>query len=298
MSNVVLYGIMIVAFIAMLWANHQFTSKGVDWGRPLAGLCGIIAVGMALFALYTQYFGNPTKDIIERERAYTRVGYQRLGEHLGSLHEGKKLIVIVQEYDMGASQVEGPTQNEIIMQALNAGINNRMDVKVVNLAEGVDMNDPEAMDMMPMDGMLTGADFEKILAENVPGYTLIVDEKEQDPITEGNPRDYVVLSIVGLPMDVEPLSFWSKDAEERPILSLSNATLNEMLERFTSGHIDSVLSYNPNATFDPEAKFPKNESEAFDQRFILITQYNFEEIATAHPDIFGLEAAPPAEEKK
>ena len=39
-----LYAFMIIFAIGMFWANWQYKAKGATWGRPLAGLFGVLAL--------------------------------------------------------------------------------------------------------------------------------------------------------------------------------------------------------------------------------------------------------------
>ena len=285
MSPIVNYVIMIIAFIAMLWANQQFKSKGVPWGRPAAGLFGIIAVFFALFALWNSVTGTEriTNTIIARENKYTQISYKKLGDHLGAYYQDKTLLIIKQNFG------ESAEREALVMDALKEGLQNRMEIKVVMLGEEMDPNNPDAA-MMGPEYMLTPEEFEKVLYENVPGYQMKADPEKDDlldPMTPGNPRNTVVLSMMGLPMDMDNMPLWNKKEEERPVIALVNANLFGMKQRISDGYVSLVMTHNPTAVYDPDAEIPDSENEAFDSRFILITDLNVNDKATTYPSLFG-----------
>lgn len=293
----VLYIAMLIAFAAMLWANQQYKTKGVPWGRPVAGLFGIAAVVLAGSALYGALTKNQrqTDKIIERENEYTRISYERLGDYLGNFYPDKKLVILKQSFG------ETNEREMLVMNALKAGLKDRMEITVVPLGDEMDPNNPE-MDMMGPEYMLTPEKFEEILHENVPGYRLhkvmTKDEREkargkdldgEDPKVEGDPRSVMVLSLVGLPMEYENLPLWYKKEEDRPFIALVNANLYGMKDKIHDAFVNVVMTNNPDAVYDPEATIPDSESAAFDERYLLITDLTAEDVATKYPMIFGEE---------
>jgi hypothetical protein len=276
-GGIVYYAVMIVAFAIMLWANHKSRSKGLAWGRPVAVVAGLVAVTFAGLAIYNRATGpgRYVDRLQQRETAYTRIAYTRLGSYIGTNFAGKTLVII--RRDSGAS-----AQDDLQIQALTTGLEGRLTPVIESITIGGDMEMPGAGEMF------TNAEWERIMAARVPGYRLMQDGDYQLAETPGNPADVVVLSLVGLPYDAPAaFSLWGREEEDRPRLVLANANLYGMRQRIQSRVVAAVLAYKPDADHSPELPVPASPEAAFAQRFLLIDDLNVDEIAAAYPDVFG-----------
>lgn len=262
---VVIYIVMIVAAIAMLWANYQYKSKGVPWGRPLAGLFGIVAVAMAISALVysSTHETSETNRIIERENHYTQISMEFLGDYLGDNFPDQSLVIISQ-----ASFTGDETRQKMISDSLTKGLAGRMKVAVESVGTDPSSQDPE-MAMVGPEFMIKASQFNEIM------------EKHKDA--------KVFLSLVGLPMDFTEMKFWTMKDEERPHLALANANIFMLRKAIERNMVSVVLHHNPEAVYDPNMEFPKDPEAAFNQRFLLINEFNVAELATKYPDLFMAE---------
>ena len=80
------YALMIIFAIGMYWANRQYKTKGASWGRPLAGLFGVLALVLALSRILSDSLGcEKTKRqsaILDKELRYTDAQFQYLGDYM------------------------------------------------------------------------------------------------------------------------------------------------------------------------------------------------------------------------
>lgn len=289
MSPLVTYSIMAVAAVGMIWANMQYKNKGVPWGRPLAGLLGIVAVCLAFYSIADSLFGfsdkGETAKLVERENQYTRIGFERLGTYLGTNYPKAKAVLVTNiMYPNGDPNVKDPNSRDTMMlDALKKGIGDRLDIihtknfgpKDMPGAPGAkgDVSGgaamPPPMMMMP-EMMITAKDWDDMLKEF----------KDAD----------MFITLAGLPMDVEKMKLWNMKEADRPKVVLVNAQQLSMLYKLIEkGYIQVVLHPNPAAPYDPKKLIPEDPKEAFNDRWLLITPENVKETATKNKGLFNVE---------
>jgi hypothetical protein len=281
MGGAIYYIVMIVSFAIMLWANNKSRSKGVAWGRPVAAVFGLLAVLFAGLAIYQRATGpqREAERIRAREEVYRDIGFSRLGEYLAANFEGRTLLIIRRE--SGTQPAADPA-----IKALKSGLGDRLTLTI----ESITINDEMGMAEPGAGMMFTNEAWEEILARTVPGYRPLKDGKYEDAAVAGDPRDVVVLSLLGLPFD-SPAAFglWERAEEDRPYLVLANVSLYGIRQRVEDGYVAAILASNPDADHSPDLKIPESRQAAFDQRYVLIYDVNVAEIAAKHPEIFGSE---------
>ena len=91
----------------------------------------------------------------------------------------------------------------------------------------------------------------------------------------------------GLPPDKKDMVIWQElDPGKRPALVLTNSALNDLKKAIKKGFISVVLT-NKVRSVDFEKPIPENETEAFDERFLLITLDTIDAIDKENPKLFG-----------
>ena len=257
----VLYAIMVVAIIVMIWANKQSKATGSAGFKALAVICGVVTLVTAAGALLTYYKGPDTKALIEKEMKYQRIAHKFLGKFLANKHSGAKILVI-------KFAVAGSENSQKIDQDKTAALEEGMAGKLKITATEEIGGGEGAMGMpMPMEARF-----------------LFTAEKF-DEIVDDHPNCTLVLSLAGLPNDLQQMKFWEKDDDERPALVLVNPSIYELKKAIEADIINAVLINKPVA-YDPKAEVPEDEKEAFDKRFILIYQKNVKKIAEEYPRLF------------
>lgn len=225
-------------------------------------ILGVVAIGGSVALLY--YYQNKevsaTRKIIERENAYTAVSMETLGAYLASHFPHQKVVLI--NHPLSGSEA----RQAMILGALKKGLNGHVTLIVESLEVPADF--PDGQILIGLESMIQAKDF--------------------DAIIDKHPDAAVVLSLAGLPIDVNDMKYWSMKAGERPKLALANANIYMLRKAIAEGDVAVVLHHNPDAVavFDPTSTFPSDPQVAFAERFLLIDQSNVEMIARKYPDLF------------
>ncbi len=106
-----------------------------------------------------------------------------------------------------------------------------------------------------------------------------------DQLLEQYPQCQVIISFVGLPPDFKTMKFWELSDEKRPALVICDGFLAELQKAIRRGYIDLMLSSNFKR-FDYKKPIPEDDNEAFNQRFILISPENIDELRQKYPHLF------------
>lgn len=261
--RIVLYALMILAAAGMLYGNNKYKAKGVAWGRPLAGACGVFALIMAVFIMGLYLFGGKARinSIIEKELQYFDYKMQYLASHLAEKHPGASYLLITNQ-----KTEYNEKRHQVMMDGLaKAGI---------NVAHIHEVMPPEEMgEMMEADLFLTAEKFDKII------------EKYSDVD--------MVISTLGLPMDYRDMRIWNlpewkkkHKGAEPPKLVLVDAYVYDLKKAIKVGMIAAVVQYRPDAQYKPDEDVPSNVTEAFEKRYILITPENVDEMSAKYEGLF------------
>jgi hypothetical protein len=245
---------MILSAIGMIVANSQYKSKGVAWGRPVAGACGIFTVLLAISAMIGHISGhNPQADFLrDRELGYFKVKHEVLAEQLKSAYPNATVLVITNERNEYNAE-----RHDAMLEAFS----------ILNIGKTFEVPDPAETEDMMMDMSITAEEF--------------------DAIMDNNSNCDLVVSTIGLPMDFTEMEFWKKEPEGRPVLVLTEGYVYDLKPAIQHGFIGAVIQPNPDAVYDQEKKLPKDTMEAFNDRFILITADNLEEMDKKYEHLFN-----------
>ena len=274
--QIVLYVVMILTVFVMIWANMQYKTKGVPWGRPLAGLCGLIALVLAATAMVWHFVGGSwgNTQLRKKEEKYQYIAYKFMGEAIAKRHPGAKLLMI--KYPSGAAEAS-LSMNKAQMDGLKEGMAGKASI----------LREHELTMNMPGSGPGGGSMPEGMVPMMDPGMMLTADKF--DEIIDNNPDCNVVLSLVGLPYDVRTMKFWEKAKDgQAPALVLVNAHIYELKAAIKLKYITAVLQNKPEV-YDWQAPVPEDETVAFNNRFIIITPENVEETAAKYSQLFMTE---------
>lgn len=264
------YFTMVVFAIGMYWANRQYKCNAATWGRPMAGLFGMLALLIALSKILYDLSGCHTAGIhdkiLRKELAYTRATYLHLGEHLTKQYKQHRVLLIDNAIAVGTNKY-AERRREIILEALEEAFDGHLSITRVEHLETPD----------------TGAG-------SMPSrYETNFTAETFDAIVERNPEANMILSMIGLPMDWKDMGFWSIDEAERPKLVLATGQVYELKQPILEGYIHAVVDYCPDTRYDINDPVPDDPKEAFDKRYILVHADNVEKIAAAHQNMFMAE---------
>jgi hypothetical protein len=267
-----LYFWMIFFAIVMFWAQGQGKRFKAVWARPLAGLCGIIAVGLAILQMMSFSCQEDTirEGVVDKEMKYLYAAMRVMGEQLGEGHEGSNILLItnrVNEYNQ--------ERHDAILDGLKSGLDGRATIGSVIHPE-------------PPEGVNAEEYYEEEMFTAEMMNKTVADNTEHD----------MIVSLLGLPFDFAEMTLWQMEDDKRPKLGLAFASVYELQRAIKAGYVGVVIAYNPNYVYDIKAEPPEQYREAFDQRYLLITPENVNDIAATHPSMFKPQEVEPEEDKK
>jgi hypothetical protein len=257
---------MVVGLIGMIvCAKKQHT---VAIAKPMAVVLMIVVIVCAVVVLMkTGVVGDQgTQRIIANELTYAKAGYFMLGKQLAEKAAGSKTLILSEKAR------DNDTRTPELLQAFKDGAAGKLtiaavDTPTITWPAGKEPK-PEEMNMMPMMEMLKAKDYNDVI-NKYPDCTLIV-------------------SFIGLPMDVENMQIWTMAPEKRPKLGIINCPYQNLKNAIQSGVVIAVVGMNPAAKFD-EKPAPRVPKDAFDTRYIMITPENVVQMADTHKNMFVTE---------
>ncbi|MFA6567538.1 MAG: hypothetical protein WCS96_04940 [Victivallales bacterium] len=261
-------GIVAVVFMAISLIGMIVCAKKqntVAVAKPMAVVLMLVVIICAVVILMkTGVLGDQgTQKIIANELTYAKAGYYMLGKELAVKAPNARTLLIVEKAR------NNDERTPALLQAFKDGAAEKLNIvatgtPTVTWPEGRQPK-PEEMEMMPMNEMLKARDYNDVI-NKYPDCNLIV-------------------SFIGLPMDVEDLQVWSMPPETRPKLGLINCAYHNLKNAIQTGAVIAVVGINPSAKFD-EQPAPKDPKAAFDRRYILITPENVVKIADTYKNMF------------
>lgn len=274
LQNLGVGGIIAVVFMAIsligmiVCAKKQHT---VAIAKPMAVILMIVVIISAVVILMkTGVLGDQgTQKIIANELTYAKAGYYMLGKQLAEKAPSSKALLLVEKTRPNDDRTPA------LIQAFKDGAAGKLTIGAmatpeVTWPEGKKPK-PEEIDMMPMNEMLKAKDYNDVI-NKYPDCNLVV-------------------SFIGLPMDIEELQIWSMPVDKRPKLGLINCAYHNLKAALKAGIVVAVVGINPTAKFD-EQPAPKDPKLAFDRRYIMITPDNVVQMADTYKNMFETEKPP------
>ncbi|MCF7853956.1 MAG: hypothetical protein K9N51_04090 [Candidatus Pacebacteria bacterium] len=261
------YALMILAAAGMIFGLAKARS-GVEWGRPVTIVCAIVALLLAVSTIFTGGGGVDYEDLRERELGYAEISAKRLGQYISENFADSE-VVILKGYEFGEPS-EGETAR---LRGLTEGLG--PDITVVEI---ISPELPEEYKRMMEE--MGGAEE----AVPPPVGEMMMQASEYNRVLEPYlDQCDIIISLIGLPMDVENLSLWKM--QDPPRLALYNTMqMPSLQEAIKQGYIVAAVMYRLDPDMEDKAK-PKSVKD-FDKRFLLVTPENIEELSGQYPDLF------------
>ncbi len=262
--TIVTYTLMILAGAGMVFAHYKHKKSAgkkrkVLWARPLAGFCGTLALCLALWNLIATMW-LPTRDRSEAVR-WEQVQCAYLGQFLGAHNTGRKVLIVHDPIDDYSQK-----RVQAMIASLMEGFGGRLEV--------VAMDSPPVPEI-PVD-------------ETAMDDTALVEPfcaKNFDAMIARHPDCNLVVSLIGLPMDYQSMTFWKMPDKRRPRLAVLQGPVMELKKAIEAGFIDAAVTYKPDADFTPQPP-PDNLDVAFNQRYLLAHSGNVAQIERRYKDFF------------
>ncbi|MBT3377333.1 MAG: hypothetical protein HN742_06645 [Lentisphaerae bacterium] len=272
---------MIISGIGSVWGISR-QKAGYAWGRPVALLCAVCAVGCAGWRMLEPLRKPDHVGVMRRELAYQQAAAWKLADHLAATYPGTKAVVLVepQVTPSGASpdaRDTGTPQGNVI-EGLKAGFGDKIEIVGVvspelpahvkqSLEMAGDMAPPDGGEpmFMPLEEWFTAQAFDELVRKH------------------GRTCDLIV-STIGLPQDLGRMAFWKM--KKRPKLALASGSVYNLRRALATGAVTAAVSHDPSRIYDEE-EAPKDPAAAFARRYLLITPDNTKALAEKHSSLFA-----------
>ena len=264
----ILYAIMVCAVFAMIWAHLQFRKRGVPWARPLAGLCGIVALILGLTAVGVYVWSRTFAE--DAAQAGLRQAEQRacaaLGREVGEHFAGKRICVVTDARAGTSGERPNDRLAAVRLQAFRRGLDGACTVTVRRLPP---------TDELPPAGPGGPEQLEAA-----------VSASEFDAIIAANRQCAAVVSLVGLPADWQEMAYWhDAKPDDLPQLVLAYVDLQPLRPHLEQRTIAVILHRRQEISLRP--RDPSTTGPG--QGYLLITPANIDIMAQRHQGLFATE---------
>jgi hypothetical protein len=242
--------------------------RGVYWGSVFLLLAAILGLVEAQFHLFRGLFGPASLE-------HREIATQFLGEYLAAHYSGKKAVVLSNPFSTQPRQPREVYQYEKAgLRGLRRGL-----AKAVTIEE---VAYPEIRPEFFRDRRSVPID---------PGtstpLSYIVAEDALDKIARQHPQAEILISLIGLPVNVLQTETWRMGRKFALLLPDLRMLGNQSSIRaaFQSGKIAAIVLNKPGSPPDdqPLGRDPKME---FTLRFLLVTPENVDQCLKAYPRLF------------
>jgi hypothetical protein len=251
----------------------DISSRPADaMNRQTVGLIFVLLVGAGLTA---KYLRRP--DPHGSAQSGREIATQVLAEYLSSQHPGKRALVFSNPYAKDQT-----TDNQIRkmeeagLRGLRAGFRGSTVIGEVVMPE----LRPEAR---------TNPRAVPIDAETTTPLSYLVAPDAFDRAAQGNPDCEIVISLIGLPVDLAGCEIWNREGS--PVFALLLPDLRmvggtaEVSKALKSGKLAAFVLRKPGG-LDDDAPAGADLQAEFDQRFLLVSRETVDRVLQDFPGLF------------
>ena len=216
-----------------------------------------------------------TMSAIEREKAYQLAQAVVLGKTLAKQIKKKSKCLVI-HYPLAKNNQEDLNR---IVAALKAGLGDKAgEMKKAAIKDLKGKNGEIAEEAMMEN---TAADFNKVIKANKDCDVVIT----MVPLPFSEDEIYA-MDIFKMIEDPDNPAFWIKDPKIKyPVFGIYNGFVGNLEPLFLEQLIHAMTMWKPNPLID-EKPVPKNEQQAFDKRYTVVTPDNIEEVKKKYPQLF------------
>ncbi len=216
-------------------------------------LCKPIAIKIAVISLILSFtllskfdvFGSKIEDIRDQKKQFDRASAVMLGKIFAKKCPNSKALIIVRR------GFEKEKRKDIFINALKEGFGDKVEIDSVEYID-------------------------KDLPKNTPE-GVVMSAKNFDKIIENNKDCEVVISTIGLPLDIEKMKIWEMKEIDRPKLGLLNVRIKVLRQAIRADYISAAVWKKPNYRPDPNLKkLPEDLKKTFDLKYLMITPENID----------------------
>ena len=223
-----------------------------------AVICSLVLTALltvTVWKLYDKHFGEPPPELAPNLRPFSetlvmqRTAAGILAEHIRGNYEKPAILVIGPPSETDIDLRAESASEATLLAALKAAS--------IQVAVAEPEVDPDAL---PLAGLWFSAE----------AFDATVDQY---------PNVDIVVSVIGLPVRPEDMTFWKK--RPRPDLMVLNAQVYRLAEIISGGGLQAVVTRRPTNWLPDE--MPPAESTEY---WLLITPKNLDEIRARHRNLF------------
>ncbi len=228
--------------------KYEANSKRVAINITIIAFSTIIA-----FVVNSGFFDDKAEGFRNKKKQFDRASAVKLGEIFAEKCPNSKTLIIVRK------EFKKHNRKKVLIDALKEGFDGKVTIKAI---EYIDENLPDNAS----EGMImTAINF--------------------DALIEKNKDCQVVISTIGLPLDIEKMKIWDMEEEERPKLGLLNVNVKVLREAIKAEYIAAAVMKKPSFKPSPNA-LPEDIKKTFDIKYVMITPENIDEISNTYKKEF------------
>jgi hypothetical protein len=243
-------------------------NRAVYWGSVLLLLAVIVGLVEAQFHPIRGMFGPSSL-------GHRELATQFLGEFLAAHHSGKRVVVLSNPFSTQPGQAREVYQFEKAgLRGLRRGLGNAVAIEEVAY--------PEIRPAFFKDRHSVPID-----ASTTTPLSYIVAEDALDKIAQRHPQAEILVSLIGLPVNVLRTEAW-KSGRKFALLLPDLHVLGDrssIRAAFQSGQIDAIVLNKPGAPPEDQP-LGRDEKMEFSLRFLLVTPENVDQCLKAYPRLF------------
>lgn len=223
------------------------------------------------------WFVNHPWDGAQKAATFQReIATRIMGEYLSHHFRGQPVLVVSNPFTQRSglnSQIYRSEEAEL--NGLRNGIGRAASIKVVF---------PELRPNAQQDPQSAYVD-----PKTTTPLSFLITDRSLDSLVRGNPECAIIVTLIGLPVNLEAVEAWKKEGNPKFALFLPDWRMvgNKAAIRsaFLSGKIVAAVINKPGAPADDSpVKGPYKEE--FSKRFLLVTAENIESLLQTSPQLF------------
>jgi hypothetical protein len=233
----------------------------------------LAAVGGLAWWVYPRVATAPWRPALSSREIVARV----LGQSLAERQPGAKALVVGNPFTLrGGQSAEVYAFEKASERGLRAGFGHPDALRIVYPELRKEFGQrPESVFVDP---------------QTTTPLSYLVAEDSFQKLAEANPGFELMVSLIGLPVNLTQSPWWNQPGTPRFGLLLPDWRMvgspAAIREAFKSGKIVAAVMARPGAAEEEVPARRGDDRGEFDRRFILVTQDNIEELLRAHPRAF------------
>ncbi len=271
--RLLIYLLMVCGAIGMVIGLVK-DKQGYPWGRPLTIICVVVTLLLAVSTMMPDRSPQRiARQHIAQQEQYQEVIGEKIGNMLAEDFSGGHVLVIA------ASEDGGP-----YLKGLEQGGGDQLSFEVVTpdyqqfrqqMMQEADIP-PEEMEAMEEFMM---EDLEMLMSADLMDSTIARASQEPDAI----------VTTIGLPFNHTEMRLW-RQRNHSPMIIASDMAhivdMGDLTRRINRGQVAAMVMRKPDVGMELES-IPRDVDEAFNQRYILVTRDNLENMMQQYPELLS-----------